>query len=240
MVDRETDLNDPVKRWLIDQGCDVKAEIKDVDLIGRFQDDLLIGVELKLKLNLEVINQAVERQSFCDMVYIAVLHDYKMVETKRYKMTLLTLKRLNLGLLLVNLRSTEPYVIEVIKPESFDFEQSRKRKVTKRQSIIKEFNKRKSDVNKGGSSKQKLMTAYKEHCLMVLYLMFAYDLSTTKELVNYGFEPKQVMSIWNKNFYKWFEKKDKGVYAVSEEGVLALEEFKPVIEFLLEKREHEK
>ena len=236
---KETDLNDPIKHWLAEQGCDVKAEVRGVDLLGFYGEDLLIGVELKIKLNLEVINQAVERQSFCDMVYVAVVHDYKMVETKRYKMTLLTLKRLNLGLLLVNFRATTPYVIEVIKPESFDFELSRKRKASKRQTVLKEFNKRQGDFNKGGSTKQKLMTAYKEQCLLILYLMFAYDLTTTKALQEHGFLSKQVMSIWNKNFYNWFVKLDKGVYAPSEEGVLALSHYKDVIEFLLEKRVYE-
>jgi hypothetical protein len=199
--------------------------------------ELLIAVELKLKLNLEVINQAVERQGMADLVYIAVMHDYKAFQTKRFQMTLLTLKRLNLGLLLVNFRSSEPQVVEYLKPENFDFERSKRSKKTKRAAIVKEFNKRGADFNKAGSSKAKIMTGYKEHCLLIAHYMKAYQLDSAKALKAYGFETKVVSSVLNNNFNKWFDKIEKGRYTLSKGGYDALEDYADVIEFLLAEKE---
>ncbi len=233
---KETDLHEPVKKWLELQGCDVKAEVKSIDLVGLYED-LLIAIELKLKLNLEVINQAVERQSIADLVYIAIVHDFKAIETKRFKMTLLTLKRLNIGLLVVNYRSSEPIVTELIKPESFDFEKSKNLKKNKRALIVKEFNKRSGDFNKGGSSKSKLMTAYREECIYTAYLMQSLGLSKAKEFEPFGIKSTKAISIFNKNFHGWFLKVDKGVYQLSEKGMEALVEYKTVIDFIVNAKE---
>lgn len=234
---KETDLHEPVKNWLELQNCVVRSEVMSIDMMGLYQENFIIAVELKLKLNLEVINQAVERQSIADLVYIAVAHDFKAVETKRYKMTLLTLKRLNLGLLLVNFRATEPIVYEVLKPENFDFERSRKLKANRRAQIIKEFNKRHGDFNKGGSSKVKLMTGYKEQCLMIAYYMKCYDLCRTKDFIPYGIPTKKASSVFASNFYNWFTRIDKGIYALSEIGHQALEEHNSVLEYLIKTSE---
>lgn len=230
---KETDLHVPVKKWLEGQGCDVKTEVKTIDMVGLYQKDFIIAIELKLKLNLEVINQAVERQGIADLTYIAVAHDFKVVETKRYKMTLLTLKRLNIGLLLVNFRASEPIVIEVLKPENFDFERSRMQKKSRRALLIAEFNKRHGDFNKAGSHKTKLMTGYKEQCLLVAHYMYTRGHEKAKAFEIYGIAPKKVTSIFTQNYYNWFVRRDKGIYGLSEDGLTALVEFAPVIEFLL-------
>lgn len=237
MTLKETDLHVPVKRWLEMQNCDVRSEVKSIDMVGLYQENFIIAIELKTKLNLEVINQAVERQGIADLVYIAVAHDFKVVETKRYKMTLLTLKRLNLGLLLVNFRATEPIVIEVLKPENFDFEKSKKLKKEKRAQIIKEFNKRHGDFNLAGSTKTKLMTGYKEQCLMVAYYMNLYGLSNSKEFLPYGIPTKKVTSIFSSNFHNWFYRLDKGKYALTEDGLNALEMYKHVVDYLIQTSE---
>ena len=233
---RETDLHQPVKNWLEAEGCVVKAEVKSIDMVGLYSD-LLIAVELKLKLNLEVINQAVERQGIADLVYIAVVHDFKAVETKRFKMTLLTLKRLNIGLLLVNFRSTVPIVTELLKPEHFDFEKSKRQKKSKRAAVVKEFNKRSGDFNKAGSSKSKLMTAYREECLYAAYLMHSRGLSRATEFEPFGIKRTKANSIFAKNFHKWYERIDKGVYRLSDEGIKALDEYSGVIDFIVRSKE---
>ena len=230
---KETDLHDPVKKWLEAQGCMVKTEVNTIDMVGLYQTDFVVAIELKLKLNLEVLNQAVERQGIADLTYIAVVHDYKAVETKRFKMTLLTLRRLNLGLLLVNFRAEEPIVFELLKPEFFDFERSRRQKKEKKALLIAEFNKRHGDFNKAGSHKTKLMTGYKEQCLLVAYYMNAFGHEKAKSFEVYGIDPKKVTSILSKNYYNWYVKREKGIYALSDVGRDALTEFSPVIAFLL-------
>ena len=232
-MQRETDLHAPVKLWLQAQGCEVKTEVKTIDMVGLYHEDFIIAIELKLKLNLEVINQAVERQGIADLTYIAVVHDYKAVETKRFKMTLLTLKRLNIGLLLVNFRASEPIVVEVLKPENFDFERSRRLKKGRREQLIAEFNKRHGDFNKAGSHKTKLMTGYKEQCLLVAHYMYTLGHEKAKSFEKYGIAPKKVASIFTQNYYNWFVRRDKGIYGLSDDGLNALIEFSPVVEFLL-------
>ncbi len=233
LILKETDLHDPVKNWLKAQGCIVKAEVKTIDMVGLLHEDFVVAIELKLKLNLEVINQAVERQGIADLTYIAVVHDFKSVETKRYKMTLLTLKRLNIGLLLVNFRANEPIVVEVLKPENFDFERSRRLKKSKRALLIAEFNKRHGDFNKAGSHKTKLMTGYKEQCLLVAHYMYTLGHDKAKAFETHGFAPKKVASIFAQNYYNWFFRRDKGIYGLTDDGLSALIEFSTVLKFLL-------
>lgn len=205
-------------------------------MVGLYEDEVLVAIEMKLKLNLEVINQAVERQGIADLVYIAVEHDFKSVETKRFKMTLLTLKRLNLGLLLVNFRSEPPIVSLVVKPEAYDFEKSRKLKKNKKEMVIQEFKKRSGDFNKAGSTKAKLMTAYREQCLLVAYLMHVHGFTKSKAFEPYGIPPKVVGSILGKDFNGWFQRISKGEYCISEIGIKALEENASVLAFLLKER----
>ena len=231
----ETDLHEPIKQWLIDEGCEVRSEVKSIDMVGLY-GDLMIAVELKLKLNLEVINQAVERQGVADLVYIAVMHDYKAVASKRFQMTLLTLKRLQLGLLLVNFRSIVPEVVEYLKPENFDFEKSKRARKTKRAAIIAEFNKRAADFNTAGSTKSKIMTSYKEQCLLVAYYMKHYELESAKAFKPFGFETVKVSNILVKNFNRWYHKVEKGKYVLSEEGEKALETYSNIIAFLLDEK----
>ena len=231
---KETDLHEPVKKWLESQGCETRSEVKSIDMVG-ILGDLLISVEMKLKLNLEVINQAVERQSVSDLVYIAVLHDYKSVETKRFKMTLLTLKRLRIGLLLVNFRASEPVVYECVKPENYDFERSLRMKAKKRNAIISEFNKRSGDFNKAGTSRSKIMTAYKEQCILVAFYMNENGYMRASEFKACGMETRKVSSIFNSNYNGWFSRQEKGVYGLTEKGLSALDEYEDVIAFLTSK-----
>lgn len=231
----ETDLHEPVKRWMIGEGFNVRSEVKSIDMVGLY-GELMIAVELKIKLNLEVINQAVERQGVSDLVYIAVAHDFKAVESKRFQMTLLTLKRLNLGLLLVNFRSAIPEVVEYLKPEHFDFERSKRAKKTKRAAIIAEFNKRCADFNTAGSNKSKIMTGYKEQCLLVAHYMKRHGLQSPKAFKPFGFETAKVSAILGKNYNNWYLKIDKGVYTLSEDGEKALLAHSNIIAFLLEEK----
>ena len=110
MIDKEMELHSPIENWLIGKGCQVKAEIRDIDLVGILDEEIVVAVELKKRLNLEVINQAVQRQKIADLTYIAVEHDYKAYQSKRFSLTVDTIKKLQIGLLSVNFRSDVPEV----------------------------------------------------------------------------------------------------------------------------------
>ena len=99
MVDKklkETDLYDPVRKHLEHLGFTVNGEVLHCDVTA-IKDDLLVVVELKKNLNLEVILQAVQRQKAADLVYIAVFKKGRELLTKRWKNICHLLRRLELG-----------------------------------------------------------------------------------------------------------------------------------------------
>ncbi len=68
----EADLYQPVKLFLEGQGYDVKGEVRGCDVVARRGDEKLLIVELKLRFNLQLVLQGVERLALTDQVYLAV------------------------------------------------------------------------------------------------------------------------------------------------------------------------
>jgi len=99
----EKELYVPVRNYLIQQGWDVKGEVKYCD-VAAVKDDIFLVVEMKTSLNLDVILQAAIRQRTADIVYIAVPKNSRILFTKRWKNILYLLRRLEVGLLLVDLK----------------------------------------------------------------------------------------------------------------------------------------
>ena len=227
----EASLSDPCKAWLKEKECVVSAEVKSVDLLGIFrceQDEISIAIELKLKLNLELILQAVERQKIVDYVYIAVPHEYKVLESKRFKKIQLLLRRLNVGLLTVNFRSMKPYVTEIIEAKPYDFEKSRRIADKKKQALLKEFHSRITDSNDGGVTRRKVMTAYREQSLLIAHHLSKQETMTIKSLKALGVSEKAGVILRN-NHYNWFERVSKGCYQLTESGVEAVEAHQDII-----------
>src|SRR5438477_9318086 len=69
---RETALYMPVKQFLERRGYEVKAEVRGCDLVARRGDEPLVVVELKLRLNLTLILQGVDRLALTERVYLAL------------------------------------------------------------------------------------------------------------------------------------------------------------------------
>jgi hypothetical protein len=69
----EASLYRPVKRFLERLGYEVKGEIGGCDLVGVSQDGTVVVIgELKLRFNLDLLLQAVDRMPACDEVWLAV------------------------------------------------------------------------------------------------------------------------------------------------------------------------
>ena len=166
----EKDLYAPVRDYLINQGWDVKGEVKYCD-VAAVKEDILLVVEMKTSLNLDVILQAAIRQRTADIVYVAVPKKSRVLFTKRWKNILYLLRRLEIGLLLVDLKFESPKVEEALKPEPFNRERSRKLSVKRRNMILKEFGARYGDYNTGGVTGEKLVTAYRELALHIAALL---------------------------------------------------------------------
>lgn len=218
---KESDLYPHVKSFLVDQGYDVKAEIADCDVMA-VKDSTVIIVEMKTNLNLALLGQAAERQLLFDIVYIAVPKpDYKKRFTAQYKRTIRLVKRLNLGLMYVDVKG-EGVCIEEFPPKIFIQGISKRRKLKLRERAIKEFEGLSGDYNIGGTNKIKRMTAYKEAALAAAMYLDKFGQSKASDLKDFGCAGN-VRDIMYKNFYGWFEMKGKGVYDITEEGKKALE-----------------
>ncbi|MCX7773661.1 MAG: DUF2161 family putative PD-(D/E)XK-type phosphodiesterase, partial [Clostridia bacterium] len=228
---KESDLYAPVRDWLKERGYDPKAEVKGTDIMAR-KGDTMLSVELKVTLNLEVILQAVDRQRLSEVVYIAVPKKGRLLFTKRWRMLLHLLKRLELGLLLVSTKTEPAMVEEVVQPIPFDRAKSWSQAKKKRQSSLKEFDKRHGDHNTGGVNKVKLITAYRENALMIAHLLSVHGPLSIKKLRELGADKEKSAATLQKNFYNWFVNISKGVYDLSDSGRKAIEEYANVVDTL--------
>lgn len=74
-IQKESDLFNPVKNWLLnDMACtDVYAEVQDIDVVGVNQDcPYTIVVEMKRHFSFKLLDQATDRLNRSQYVYIAV------------------------------------------------------------------------------------------------------------------------------------------------------------------------
>ena len=94
---KESDLSLPVCDWLRGRGlvpyCEVPAQSRCVDVVG-CNPEMLVAVELKLSLSMQVIRQAMINQNFADESWCAVA-------TLPRKTSLNAAKRHQLGVLCV-------------------------------------------------------------------------------------------------------------------------------------------
>ena len=110
---KETDLYMPVKTYFEDRGFLVRSEVRDIDVVA-VKENLLVGIELKKGLTVELLTQGTLRQKTCDLVYLAVPKPKRVVKNRSFTNLLYMLKRLELGLLYVDVEKGE--VISIIGP----------------------------------------------------------------------------------------------------------------------------
>ncbi|MCK6256271.1 DUF2161 family putative PD-(D/E)XK-type phosphodiesterase [Fictibacillus sp. KIGAM418] len=212
----ETDLYEPVRDFFMEKGFEVHGEVNHCDIAIVKEDELII-VELKLNLNVDLLVQATNRQRLTDLVYIAIPKPKYKLRSKKWQNILHLIRRLELGLLLVSFLKSGPVVETVLSPGAFDRLKSQQRYKKKRTKLLEEIKGRNGDYNVGGSNKTKLMTAYKENCIQIAYLLDQLGPLSPKALRELGTGAK-TLSILNKNYYGWFEKIARGMYGVSEKG----------------------
>jgi hypothetical protein len=142
-------------------------------------------------------------------------------------------RRLELGLIVVSFLKSGPRAEVIFDPKPFDREQSQRLNRKKRSGIISEITGRHGDYNVGGSTRQKLMTAYKENAIQILCYLHKYGQLTIGQLKELGTGPK-TGAILQKNFYGWFERVAKGVYQVTSKGIQSLTDYPELVTFYLE------
>ena len=230
---KEADLYSPIQQFFKKNGFEVDGEVKKIDIVA-IKDDLKIGIELKKELNLKVITQAAINQKFFEIVYIGIFMPKSI--NKQFKDKVYLLKRLGIGLILVNPISNELNFYS--QPFQTAISTYQKRNLKKRQKIINELQKRVLKNNTGGVVHTAVLTAYRQASLKVLYFLSLDHPNTIKNLKK-ATKLDNVNNILYKNYYGWFNNIARGQYDLSEKGLLALKTNAELISQLiaLEKRE---
>jgi hypothetical protein len=203
---KETDLYPSVKRLLETQGYVVKAEVKSCDVMAVRGDEPPVIVELKNGLTLQLIYQAIDRLSITEHVYIAIAKPKRAVPSEAQKLC----KRLGLGLMVVSKSGSVDILAEPI-PYAPRLNKNRKT------ALLKEFHKRKGDPNVGGSTKTKLMTAYKQDALRCLCHLNSNGPTKVSHLRK-ATQVDRASTILRADYYGWFIKEDRGIYNVTDTG----------------------
>jgi hypothetical protein len=209
----ESSLYPPVKRFLEQLGFEVKGEICGCDLVAVREGEppaLVIG-ELKLTFTLELILQAVERTAACDEVWLAVRASRRGRGREHDARVRKLCRLLGFGLLSVGAGGRVDVLVEPVpwKP---------RRDGKRRSRIAEEHRRRLGDPVAGGSTRQPIMTAYRQQalaCAAVLARGAARPRDLKPALPD---APKILLG----NVYGWFVRIERGVYALSDSGKIAL------------------
>lgn len=215
----ETDLYPSVKSWLESNGYEVHGEVRGCDIAAR-QGEELVLIELKLAINLELVLQLLRRQEAAESVYAAVPAPRAM-NSKRWRELTGMLKRLEVGLIVVFLDSPHRRAELLFHPHR----RERRPSQAKGRALLREMSGRSADLNLGGSTRRKIMTAYREQALITAELLAGLEAASPKMLKEAGASSK-AGNILLDNHYGWFERLGKGRYSLSAEGRKALEQYR--------------
>jgi hypothetical protein len=220
---KETDLYKPVKAFFEGQGYEVKAEITDCDLVAVRENDPPVIVELKLSLSLDLLIQGIARQRITDAVYVAVPAGKGKAWTARVVDAVKICQRLGLGLISVRFDAGQGLVVIHTDPGEHKIHKLSKRK----SALLMEFQRRVGDPNTGGQSRRAIVTAYRQDALRIAVALRE-EPSAPSTLAN-TLGISKASSILQKNYYGWFVRVQRGVYAISPEGKAALETYRDVV-----------
>ena len=209
----ETALSAPVKAFLERLGFTVKGEIRGCDVVAVREGEkpLVVVGELKLGLSLELVLQGVARLAVADEVYLAVPLTRRGRDQDGRARQLCRL--LGLGLLVVTLSSG--HVTLVCEPAPY----KPRVHLRKRGLMLREFTRRRGDTMQGGTTRQKIMTAYRQQALACAVALVAGPLRP-RDLRP---QAPQALAILADNHYGWFERIARGVYGLTDTGRAAAE-----------------
>ena len=215
---RETDLYEPVKRFLEGQGYTVKGEIGAVDVVACRGEEAPVLVELKTTFSLSLFHQAIERLAVSELIYISVPHKPGKLFERSLKRNIALCRRLGIGLLTVRLKDGFVY------PHADPGPYNPRRSNVKKQRLLKEFAKRTGDPNSGGAMRSGLITAYRQDALRCLSHLAENGASKAAHVADAtGVETAR--RIMADNHYGWFERVKTGIYTITPTGETAMEDY---------------
>lgn len=254
-VARETELYPPVKNFFVLRGYEVKAEVRGCDMVAIHPEEPEPTiVELKKIFTLPLLLQGIDRQKTGAKVWLAVERNRSKrgAHNQRFHDLTALCRRLRLGLLTVTFYKTKSPVVDVwCEPESLfrspptdvDIVKTaaetaanyaavsperpgpRMRKAAAR--LLKEFEGRSGDFNVGGSTRRKLVTAYRERSLQCALALYCHGPSAPRNIREWT-GCANAGAILRDNYYGWFDRVQKGVYRLTPAGEQALREYSEI------------
>jgi hypothetical protein len=208
----ETALYAAVKSFLEAQGFEVKGEVCGCDIVAVRRDEppMLVICELKLTLSLELLLQGVDRLRAADDVWLAVTATRRGRDRDRRAHRLC--RMLGFGLLAVNL--TRNRVEVLIEPGPW----RPRPNLPQRRRLLKEHSARRGDPMPGGSTRQPVMTAYRQQALDCAAAL-SEGPKRPRDLKPLAPEAGRILL---RNVYGWFERVEPGLYRLAEPGEIAL------------------
>lgn len=223
---RETDLAAPVVAFLTGQGYAVKSEVGACDLVAVRDGEPPVVVELKRRFSLDLLLQGVERLAVSDAVYLAFPADGAGVAWKRRRRAVLkTCRRLGLGILVLRAQPEGGYaVLPELDPGPYRPRPDARR----RRRLLREFANRVGDPNTAGSTRVKIVTAYRQDALRLAAALAADGVVPVAALRPLAVSVPAARLL-QQNVYGWFERERRGHYRLSPAGTAALVTFADVV-----------
>jgi hypothetical protein len=209
----ESSLYLPVKRFLEKLGFEVKGEICGCDVValdGKEPTAVVIG-ELKLTFTLDLVLQAVDRFAACDEIWLAVRASRRGRGREHDPRVRKLCRLLGCGLLSVSARGKVDVLVEPVP--------WRPRRDAKRRSrIVEEHRRRLGDPAMGGSTRQPIMTAYRQQALACAAALSRAP-ARPRDLKG---DAPDAAKILQRNVYGWFVRIERGLYGLTDAGTAAL------------------
>jgi hypothetical protein len=215
----EVDLYGPIKRFLEGQGYEVKGEIGACDIVAVRGDEGPVVVELKERLTLALVLQAVDRLRVSDTVYVAFRVGKGSSGSWRSsrKRVVSLVRRLGLGLLTV---SHQGAVTPVVDPAPYRPRPDKRR----RARLLREFFERVGDPEPGGSTSRARLTAYRQDAVRCARELLAEDVLKVSVIRERADVPR-AGPILRDNHYGWFARVKTGYYELSPRGQQELDQW---------------
>jgi hypothetical protein len=208
----ESDLYAPVKALLEGQGYVVKGEVRGCDVVAVRGVEPPVVVELKRAFGLGLVLQGVDRLALTDLVYLAVGQWPKQMKNVRK-----LCRRLGLGFIVVSGKKADV----VLDPAPYK-PRPNKRKVGR---MLGEHARRVGDPNLGGQAmRAPLMTAYRQEALRCAVLLDGGGPMKLADMRKAADVPNAA-KILQQDVYGWFERVERGVYALTPAGRAGLQRF---------------
>ena len=209
-MEREQDLYPPIKALFERQGYTVKGEVGAADIMAVRDGSEPVIVELKLRFSLALFHQAVARLRITDQVYLGVSKPTGRTARRALRDNLALCRRLGLGLITVRADGA----VEVqCDPGSYA---PRKNKA-KAGRMLREFDRLQGDPNSGGATRHGIVTAYRQDALKCAAHLAEHGACKGAEVAK-STGVAEATRLMRTNHYGWFDKVEKGVYALTDAG----------------------